>query len=131
MIALVAAACGGGAKGTGGGGDDSSSCEPGRCLDDFAQAVDREHAAARACYDAGVEPETAAGGRVVVNFEVGADGAVVDASQAMREGQITEQAVVDCLVGVVKGVQFAASKAGKSTRAFHTFEFAARRTIKQ
>jgi hypothetical protein len=133
ILALIVVGCGGGPKsdssttGGGGGGGGDTSCEPGRCLDDIGSAFDRDPSAGRACYDGGTDPAFAAGGRVVINFEIGPDGAVVDASQAMREGQITEQAVVDCLIGVVKGVTFAPSKAGKSTRAFHTFEFSERR----
>jgi hypothetical protein len=131
VLLLIAAGCGGAPRaGGGGGGGDDTSCEPGRCLEDFARAIEADRAQARTCFDANVAPATTDGGRVVINFEVGPDGAVVDASQAMRDGQITDPAVVDCIINVVKGVTFTASPAGKTTRAFHTFDFAPRRSAK-
>lgn len=128
LFLLIAAGCGGAPRSSGGGGTggDDTACEPGRCLEDFAKAVEADRGQARTCYDANVAPATTDGGRVVINFEVGPDGTVVDASQAMREGQVTDPAVVDCIINVVKAVKFAASPAGKTTRAFHTFDFAPR-----
>lgn len=39
----------------------------------------------------------------------------------MRDGQISDPAVVSCLTDVIKGVKFSAST--KTTRAYHEFEF--------
>jgi len=116
--------CGGGGKpDSGTTTPPEASCEPGRCLDDFATAIERDRAAARACYEAGHAKQPDLAGRIIVNFEVDPEGTVIDASQGIQGEQITEPDVVACVVDVVKGVKFAPSSAGKTTRAFHRFEF--------
>jgi hypothetical protein len=134
-FAIVVIGCGGGAAGGGGGGGgtgaasdtttpDQKTCEPGRCLEDFASAIERDRGQARACYEAGHAKQPGLAGRIIVNFEVDDQGVVVDASQGVQGDQITDAGVVACVIGVVKGIQFAPStKPGKTTRAFHRFEF--------
>ena len=122
LIACLLFACGGGsAKST---TAPTKTCEPGRCLEDFAAKVQEHRATARACYDAKPTPE---GGRVIINFEIDPTGKVVDASQSVKDEQIQDREIVACIIDVIKEIQFAASAAGKTTKAYHTFEFSPRK----
>jgi hypothetical protein len=82
-----------------------------------------ERPAARACYEAGHARFPSLEGRVTINLEIDPSGAVVDASQSAQDGQITDEDVVNCIVDVVKQISFAPSKLGKTTKAFHRYEF--------
>jgi hypothetical protein len=106
---------------------EQASCEPGRCLDDIRAAIGEHRPQARACYDEGRKRQPdLAGGKIIINFTIAADGTVTDAEQGMQDDQITEPGVVDCVSEVIKQVRFAPSAKGKTSRAYHRFEFAAR-----
>lgn len=107
----------------GGGSDDAAQCEPGRCLDDISAALATHRAESRACYDAAAKKTPGLAGRVIINFRIDEKGNVVDPSQGMQDDQIQNEELVTCLTGVVQKVTFAASKKGKTTRAYHQFEF--------
>jgi hypothetical protein len=92
----------------------SSDCEPGRCLDDISKVVAEHKPAAREC-------AKSAKGRVIINFKIDKDGNVEEADQGMQDDQISDPAVVTCLVDVVKKIKFAPST--KAMRAYHQFEF--------
>jgi hypothetical protein len=117
LIAVLA--CSGGQKTSN--GDD---CEPGRCRGDVANKVSESRATARACYDARPTP---AGGRIIINFEIDAAGGVTDASQSVKDEQIDDKEMVACIIDVIKEIKFAKSAKGKTTRAYHTFEFTAKK----
>lgn len=135
FLFALAIGCGGGkpaattttstAPATGGGGNGSASCEPGRCLDDISAAVSAHKAEARACYEQGLEHKAGMAGKVFINFTIDAKGHVTETSQGMQDDQITQAEVVDCIRKVVEKITFPASPAGKTTRAYHRFEFAA------
>ena len=114
---LAVLACGGGQKTD---TKDEGDCEPGRCLSDVAVKVSENRATARACFDARPTP---AGGRVIINFEIDAAGGVTEASQSVKEEQIDDKEMVACIIDVIKELKFAKSAKGKTTRAYHTFEF--------
>lgn len=120
----LAIACGGGKPAPTAGGTDAASCEPGRCLEDIAKAVSARKPEARACYDALNTSKVK--GRLVINFRIDADGNVTETSQGMQEDQIQDEMLVSCVSDVIKSVKFAKSSAGKSTRAYHQFEFSPR-----
>jgi hypothetical protein len=125
-IVAVAVGCGGSTAATkppAAAGEASSDCEPGRCLTDISAVVDEHRPAARACFEAGHERDPSLEGRIVVNFEIDPSGAVVDASQSGQARQILDEQVVACVVDVLKHIQFARSEHGKSTKAFHVYEF--------
>lgn len=126
LLALVLG-CGGGKKPPAGPEAPADDCEPGRCLADISERVENHRPAARACYEAGHSVDPTIEGRVVINFEIDPSGTVVDASQSAQDDQITDEAVVECIVGVVKEIKFAESKRGKTTKAFHRYEFNAPR----
>ncbi len=63
------------------------------------------------------------GGKLFINFTIDAAGHVTEASQGMQQDQITQQEIVDCVSDVIKKITFAKSPAGKTTRAYHRFEF--------
>ncbi len=119
---MLVAACGGAKKGAVAGGD-PSVCEPGRCMPDISGRIDDHRPEARQCYLAGHARDPSLQGTIVINFEIDPSGTVVDASQAMRDDQIMDAEVVDCVASVIRGITFAASARGKSTRAFHRYEF--------
>ncbi len=103
---------------------DEGDCEPGRCLEHVSEVVLSRRAEARACYDEAVARDPAlAGGRLIMNFEIDPDGVVVDASQASQDGQLEDAALASCVSLVILGLRFAPSARGKSTRAFHRYEF--------
>lgn len=100
-----------------------ASCEQGRCLADISGAILQQRAKTRACYDAGRKRQPTIEGRLIINFKIGPDGEVSETSQGMQDDQITEPGVVECVSEVIKNIKFAKSPAGKSTRAYHLFEF--------
>ena len=103
-----------------GGGD----CEPGRCLENISEVVGSHKTESRACYDKARQREPKLGaGRVIINFSIDKDGAVLDATQGMQEDQLQDEQMVSCLAELVKSIKFAKSAKGKSTRAYHRFEF--------
>jgi hypothetical protein len=130
LSAILVAACGGQTKQGGttpeGGGGGSGSCEPGRCLDDISRTIADYRTQTRACYDAGRKRRPGLAGQLVINFEIDAEGNVVDTRQGMQDGQLEDEGVVSCVSDVVKTIKFAKSAAGKSTRGYHRFEWAAR-----
>ncbi|MGE5184947.1 MAG: AgmX/PglI C-terminal domain-containing protein, partial [Acidobacteriota bacterium] len=79
---------------------------------------------ARKCYDQGLEAKAGMGGKIFINFVIDPAGHVTETSQGMQQDQITQQEVVDCVRKVVEKITFAKSPSGKSTRAYHRFEFA-------
>ena len=129
LVLALALACGGSkpaATTAPPAGDGSGSCEPGRCLDDVSAAVAAHKEEARRCYDQGLEAKAGMGGKVFINFVIDPTGHVVETSQGMQQDQITQQEVVDCVRKVVETITFPKSPSGKSTRAYHRFEFAAK-----
>jgi hypothetical protein len=114
----------GGTGGGGGGGDDSAGqCEPGRCLEDISKALAEHRTESRACYDAAAKSKPGLGGRIIINFRIDDQGNVTETSQGMQDGQIEDETLVTCVSEVIKKTSFAPSKKGKSTRAYHQFEF--------
>ena len=124
VIAVVA--CGGKSKPATVTDADGNTCEPGRCLEDFATEVRARKAETRACYDAFLTTKPGVKGRVVINYRVDPNGAVIETSQGMQDDQIEDEMLVTCIGDVLKTVTFAKSAAGKTTRAYHQFEFSPR-----
>jgi hypothetical protein len=136
-VAVFLAACGGGKKPdttpTGGGGDGAgdggdtgdgtSACEPGRCLEDIKKQIAERKSDSRACYDAARKRNAGLAGKVIINFAIDSEGVVGETSQGMQDGQIEDPELVACLSAVINTVRFAASSKGKTTRAYHRFEF--------
>ncbi len=127
LILAVTLGCGGKKPSATGPAEPADDCEPGRCLEDISGRVEDRRPEARACYEAGHAVDPTLEGRVVINFEIDPSGTVVDASQSAQDEQITDEAVVECIVEVIKGIKFAESGRGKSTKAFHRYEFNAPR----
>ena len=133
-LAVLLGACSGQAKSettepTGGGGGDNAGnsdtppCEPGRCLEDISKNIGERRADARACYDTARKRDPKLQGKIIINFAIDSEGVVGETSQGMQDGQIEDQEVVACVSEVIKTVRFAASPKGKTTRAYHRFEF--------
>ena len=126
VTALVA--CGSAAKPPAAPTDTSSSggCEPGRCLDDISKTLQEHRAESRACYDTMSKTKPGLKGRLIINFRIDASGNVTETSQGMQEEQLTDEVLIACVSDVIKRAQFAPSPTGKSTRAYHQFEFSPR-----
>ncbi|HEY5928129.1 MAG TPA: AgmX/PglI C-terminal domain-containing protein [Kofleriaceae bacterium] len=107
-------------------GEDGNACERGRCLEDFANQVRARKDETRACFDAFLTTKPGTKGRVVINYRVDASGTVVETSQGMQDDQIQDEMLVTCISDVLKTVKFASSPSGKTTRAYHQFEFSPR-----
>jgi len=125
LVIALAAACGGQPK-QGATSPEEKGCEPGRCLGDISKTIGEHRTAARACYDAGRKKQPKLEGQLVINFEIDAEGTVVDTRQGMQDGQLEDTEVVDCVSDVIKQIKFPKSAAGKSTRGYHRFEFSPR-----
>ncbi len=129
-VLSLAAACGGGGKQevvqptvAPVDGDAQAQCEPGRCLADISQAIGEHRPEARACYDDARKQNPTLEGKVFINFAIDSEGVIVETSQGMQDNQLADQPVVDCVSEVIKKVRFAKSAKGKTTRAYHRFEF--------
>jgi hypothetical protein len=113
----------GGAEGGGGGDDSAGQCEPGRCLEDISKALGEHRTESRACYDTAAKATPNLAGRIIINFRIDAEGNVTETSQGMQDDQIQDETLVTCVSDVIKKTSFAPSKKGKTTRAYHQFEF--------
>lgn len=107
-----------------GDGSGQVSCEPGRCLEDISKAIAERRDDARKCYEEGRKRDPKMEGKIIINFAIDDKGVVGETSQGMQEGQIEEIGVVACVSEVIRTVRFAESPKGKTTRAYHRFEFA-------
>src|SRR5262245_18949842 len=129
MVLLIALACGSKSQQSstpppGEAGSASPDCAQERCLPDISPLVQERRPATRACYDNAKKRQPALGaGRVIINFKIDPDGSVIETSQGMQDEQLTDQQLVDCVSDVIKQIKFAKSTSGKTTRAYHLFEF--------
>jgi hypothetical protein len=104
-----------------------AGCEPGRCLEDIAKLVKERRPAARACYDEAAKANPALpSGRIIINFRIDESGDVIETSQGMQDNQIEDEGVVACIGNVIEQIKFGKSSTGKTTRAYHEFEFSRR-----
>lgn len=104
-------------------GSDAPACETGRCLADISKLIGEHRTESRACFEAGAKKQPGLQGRLIINFRIDQNGDVSETSQGMQDDQITEEGVVTCVSDVIKKIKFAASPSGKTTRAYHQFEF--------
>ncbi len=130
LVLALALGCGGPAKPAAqttpppAGDGSGTACEPGRCLDDISRAIAPHKDEARKCYDQALEAKAGMGGKVFINFLIDPAGHVTESSQGMQDNQLTQPEIVDCVRKVVEAITFAKSPSGKTTRAYHRFEFA-------
>jgi hypothetical protein len=105
----------------------SGECGSERCLADITRIIQEHRNESRACFDAGVKRQPKlAEGRIIINFKIEPDGEVSETSQGMQDNQIAEPGIVDCVSELIKKIRFPKSASGKTTRAYHTFEFSRR-----
>jgi len=125
-LAVVVAACSGKSKSPdtttppSDGDTGATKCEPGRCLEDISRLIAERRSDARACYDTGRKRDPKLAGGILINFAIDSEGMVGEAEQSLKDGQMEDPEVVAC---VIKTVRFPPSPAGKTTRAYHRFEF--------
>jgi len=102
---------------------EETGCEPGRCLDDVARVMKEHRPEMRACYELAQAQRAGLEGSMTVNFVIDPQGAVVETSPSVRDGEIEDAELFDCLSSMVKQVTFMSSPTGKRTRAYHVFDF--------
>ena len=130
----VLVACGGktGSSGTtppaggDGAGERSAAavaCEPGRCLEDISRLIAERKTDSRACYDTARKRDAKLAGKVVINFAIDSEGVVAETEQSVKDGQLEDAELTTCVSEVIKTVRFPASAGGRTTRAYHRFEF--------
>jgi hypothetical protein len=102
---------------------EEKDCEPGRCLEDVARVMKEHRADMRSCYELAHAQRNELEGSMTVNFVIDPKGDVIETSPSVRDGEIEDAELFDCLSATIKRVKFAASPAGKRTRAYHAFEF--------
>jgi hypothetical protein len=127
VAAVLIAACGKSTRTdttpSGGNGSDATPCEPGRCLEDISKQIGDRRSDARACYDSARQRVPNIAGKIIINFAIDNEGVVGETSQGMQDEQIEDPELVTCVSDVIKTIRFATSAAGKTTRAYHRFEF--------
>jgi hypothetical protein len=96
-------------------------CEPGRCLADIANAVERSHEV-NVCLDSAVKLHPALDGHVVIDFVIDETG-VVNGATLRAEESIAGTDVGTCLVAAVQRIRFPASSKHAVIRANHDFVF--------
>ena len=100
-----------------------NDCEAGRCLDDVSRIMKEHRPEMRSCYELAHAQDNALEGRLTVNFVIDPKGDVVETSPSVRDGEIENAELFECLGAIVSRIKFAASATGKRTRAYHVFEF--------
>lgn len=125
LVMVMLVACGKPAPAVpSGGGSDAAECEPGRCLADIQKAIGEHRAEARACYDTAHKKDPKLGaGALVMNYQIGEDGHVIDATQSDKDDQLMDPELTACVAEVIKQITFAPSPKGLTTRGYHRFEF--------
>ena len=116
----LAISCGGAPRATPPAGND---CEAGRCLEDVSRIMKEHRPEMRSCYELAHAQDNALEGRMTVNFVIDPTGDVVETSPSVRDGEIENTELFDCLGAIISRIKFTASAAGKRTRAYHVFEF--------
>ena len=109
----------GGGEATG----DAPPCEPGRCLEDISKQIGERRTDSRGCYDTARKRDPKLAGKVIINFAIDSEGMVGETSQGMQDEQLEDPELVTCVSEVIKNIRFASSPGGKTTRAYHRFEF--------
>lgn len=102
--------------------------EPGRGVEDLRAIVIAHRDEARACYDSALSTHPGIEGDLVVSFTIDPKGNVSQAAVDAARSQIAEPQAVDCIVGIIKKIQFASSPGGYETRASYPFNFHPRRS---
>jgi hypothetical protein len=67
----------------------------------------------QACYERGLKAKPGLRGSIDINFVVATDGRVVHADAAEGDDAVADQATVDCVLGVVRKLEFPQPKGGR------------------
>ena len=88
--------------------------------------IQQHRPAARACVAEARKHQPDLAGQLFINFEIDPAGQIASTSQGVQDNQISDPDVIACVSDVIKQIKFAPSASGKTTRAYHMFEFAPR-----
>jgi hypothetical protein len=97
--------------------------DPGRGPEDIRAIVVSHRDEARACYDRALPDHPGIEGDLVIQWTIDPKGAVTQAAVDTGRSKITEPSVVNCVIGIVQKIQFAASPGGFETKAHYPFNF--------
>ena len=76
----------------------------------------------RTCYEKALRVKAGVGGRIVYKFQINANGSVAWIN--IHKSDVESGTLVNCVQGVVKGIEFPKAKNGQSTVVIYPFQFA-------
>jgi hypothetical protein len=94
-----------------------------RTMDVIRQLVMDNRKAARKCYEDARKDLKDLQGNVVIHFVLDPDGKVKSADLNQERSTLKSPAVVNCVIGVIKGIQFPKSSRAMETTANYPFNF--------
>jgi hypothetical protein len=94
-----------------------------RTMDVIRQLVMDNRKAARKCYEDARKDLKDLQGNVVIHFVLDPEGKVKSADLNQERSTLKSPAVVNCVIGVIKGIQFPKSSRGMETAANYPFNF--------
>lgn len=92
-------------------------------MDVIRKLVMDNRKAARKCYEDARKDLKDLQGNVVIHFVLDPDGKVKSADLNQERSTLKSPAVVDCVIGVIKGIQFPRSSRAMETTANYPFNF--------
>jgi TonB family protein len=108
----------------------SAKGEPGRSAEDIRVRVQANRDAARACYDAGQKRIASLEGDVVVKWLIDPKGQVRDVEVDEARSTIKDAVTTQCILDVIRKLQFPESAKGFETRASYPFNFRPKNSTK-
>lgn len=97
--------------------------EPGRNVQDIMAIVQTIRPTARACYDAAVKTHPGIKGKIDIEWTIDPKGNVTNIGVNDGKSDIHEKSLADCIIPLIKGIQFAKSQKGFETRTHYPFDF--------
>jgi len=97
--------------------------ELGRTVTDLQAIVAAHRAEARACYDAALPNHPGVEGTIDVRWTIDPSGKVTDIDIDTSHSELVEPAVANCVMAVIKKIQFNASAGGFETKTHYPFNF--------
>jgi outer membrane biosynthesis protein TonB len=94
-----------------------------RTMDVIRKIVMDNRKAARKCYEDARQDSKDLQGNVVIHFVLDPEGKVKSADLNQERSTLTSPALVKCVIGVIKGIQFPKSSRGMETTANYPFNF--------
>jgi ABC-type transport system substrate-binding protein len=105
------------------GGHVKHQAEIGRSVSDIRAILGSRRDEARACYDNAVTQHPGIEGTIDIRWTIDPAGVVTEADIDTSHSEMTEPAVANCIIAMVKKIHFNASPKGFETKAHYPFNF--------